>query len=91
MLHNDVLGLKRFNHPALDGKPIDLMMDYYNKVVWKYTQERLIKNELGIRQRFRKTQGANAAKFLVGFIIGTILVYTLAFKLYIYVLKLLFS
>lgn len=90
MFHKDVLELKKIKHPALDGKPIDLVMDYYNKVAWKYTLAHHIEEETGIQQRFSKTQGINTAKFAVGYIIGTIFIYTAAFKLYIYVLKLLF-
>jgi len=84
-------GLQAFRHQELEGKSRDELTRYYDKVVYPFVYAWFIEHRKYIRRKANEVVGRNHANFVIGYIIGTIFIYTAAYKLYFWVLKQLFS
>jgi len=83
--------LEKFNHPAMDSKSIEDIDAFMEKVHKFYAYERQEDRKLQKRKDFVFLQGRGMATTISWYIMGTIVFYAIAYKLYFMFLKYIFT
>ena len=83
--------IEKFRHPEMEGKSIEEIDAFMEKVHKYYAYERQEEHKVNLRNAFVFGQGRGMATTISWFIMTTIVIYAIAYKLYFAFLKYIFT